>query len=102
MNQTQQPTTPGAAGLFAGFFPLIIIFLIFYFLIIRPQVKQTKRHQKMLAGLKKGDLVLTSGGIYGTIVNIKGNVIELKISENVKVKVNKNAISGVIDGTILE
>ena len=58
----------------AGFIPIIAIFAIFYFLVIRPQQKQTAEHKKMLGSLKKGDRVLTTGGLYGTVVNLKAAV----------------------------
>ena len=77
-------------------FPIAVIFIIFYVLIIRPQQKQVKEHQKMLDDLKKGDRVLTNGGIYGTIIGFKGNDIELKIAENVKVVAARSAISRVV------
>ena len=71
----------------------ILIFFIFYFLLIRPQKKQQDEHKKMVAGLKKNDDVITSGGIYGTIVNVKEHTIILKIDDNVKVEVQKNSIT---------
>ena len=79
-----------------GFFPLIVIFVIFYFFLIRPQQKKSKEHQNMVNALKKDDKIITSGGIYGTVVSVKGEVVEVKIAENVKVMVAKTAISTVI------
>ena len=77
-----------------GFFiPTIAIFLIFYFLVIRPQQKQQSEHKKMQEGLKKGDRVLTSGGVYGTVVSLRGPDVELKVAENVKLLVARSAIS---------
>ncbi|MFA5139476.1 MAG: preprotein translocase subunit YajC [Elusimicrobiota bacterium] len=77
-----------------GFFvPTIAIFLIFYFLVIRPQQKQMSEHKKMLEALKKGDRVLTSGGVYGTVVSLRGPDVELKVAENVKLLVARSAIS---------
>ena len=73
--------------------PIVAIFLIFYFLIIRPQQKQQKEHQKMLDALNKGDRVLTSGGVYGVIVGFRGSDVELKVADNVKVLVQRSAIS---------
>ena len=80
----------------ASFIPLIVIFFIFYFILILPQQRKMKEHQKMLEQLKKGDNVLLSSGIYGTITNVKGDVIEVKIAENVKINVLKSAVSQVI------
>ena len=79
-----------------GFFPLIVIFVIFYFFLIRPQQTKAKEHQNMVNALKKDDKVITSGGIYGTVTAVKGELIEVKIAENVKVQVSKSAISTVI------
>ena len=78
------------------FFPWILIFAIFYFLLIRPQQKKAKEHQKMLNNLKKGDKVLTSGGIYGVVVGIKPAIFELEIAEEVKIQVAKSAVSQVL------
>ena len=72
-----------------GFLPLVIIFVIFYFLLIRPQQKRAKEQKAMLDNLKKGDKVITSGGEYGVIEEVKGNTVILKIAENVKVKYGK-------------
>ena len=73
--------------------PIVAIFLIFYFLIIRPQQKQAKEHQKMLEALKKGDRVLTNGGLYGVVVGFRGEDVELKVAENVKLLVARSAIT---------
>ncbi len=76
--------------------PWILIFVIFYFLLIRPQQKRQKEHQKMLLTLKKGDRVVTNSGMFGTIVGIndKENIAVLKVSENVKIEFLKNSIAG--------
>lgn len=79
--------------------PILAIFLIFYFLIIRPQQKQAREHQKMLEALQKGDRVLTNGGLFGTIVGFRGDAVELKIAENVKVLVARSAISKLANET---
>ena len=75
--------------------PMAIIFAIFYFLIIRPQAKKQKEHQKMLGDLGKGDRIVTSGGIHGVVVGVKDDVIQVKIAENVRVDVNRSAIATV-------
>jgi len=72
--------------------PIALIFVIFYFLLIRPQKKSQKEHANMLSNLKKNDDVITSGGIYGTIVNIQDGVITLRIDDNVKIRVQQSAI----------
>ena len=74
-------------------FPIIAIFVIFYFLLIRPQKTKEKEHQKMLSGLNKNDEVVTSSGIHGTIVNVKDKTVILRIDENVKVEVEKNCVT---------
>jgi len=77
----------------ASLMPIIFIFGIFYFLLIRPQQKKQKEHQKMVSELKKNDEVVTSGGMHGTVVNVKDTTLTLKVDENVKVEVNKTAIA---------
>uniref|UniRef100_A0A7V0Z3E4 Preprotein translocase subunit YajC n=1 Tax=candidate division WOR-3 bacterium TaxID=2052148 RepID=A0A7V0Z3E4_UNCW3 len=72
--------------------PLILIFVVFYFLLVLPQQKRQKQHQKLLNSLKKGDRVITSSGIYGTIANVKDNIINLVIADGVKVDIDKNHI----------
>lgn len=96
----QQPSAgkqSGPAGIFTSFLPLIIIMFIFYFLLIRPQQKQKKIHNELLSKLKKGDKVITSGGIHGVVVGIndKESIVVLRIDENVKVEVSRAAISTV-------
>jgi preprotein translocase subunit YajC len=79
----------GQGGGLMGFLPLVIIFVIFYFLLIRPQQKRAKEQKAMLDNLKKGDKVITSGGAYGVIEEVKGNTVIVKVAENVKVKYGK-------------
>jgi len=74
-------------------FPLVLIFIIFYFLIIRPQRQKEKEHQKMLASLNKNDEVVTLAGIHGTIVNVKDKTLTLRIDENVKIEIEKNSVA---------
>ena len=76
-----------------GFLPLIIIFGIFYFLLILPQQRKQKSHQTMLESLKRGDRVVTIGGIFGKIVNIKGDIITVEIANQVRVEVARSGIS---------
>lgn len=72
--------------------PLVLIFVVFYFLLILPQQRRQKKHQKLLGTLKKGDRVVTSSGIYGTIVNVKERTVMLLIADGVKVEVEKGHI----------
>lgn len=74
-------------------FPFVLIIVVFYFFMIRPQMKRQKDLKKFREALKKGDKVLTTGGIYGVVIEIKGdNTIVIEIADNVKVKVDKSAI----------
>ena len=85
---------------FAQFVPLILIFVIFYFFLIRPQQKKVKEHKSMVAALKRGDEVITSGGIVGTIERVhEDDKIDLSISENVTVKVVKSTIQNLLTKT---
>ena len=85
------------ATMFSSLMPIVLIFVVFYFLLIRPQSKKQKEHQKTLDNLKKGDRVITASGIYGTVHEIQGNIVKLRISENVNVQMLKSAISAVIN-----
>jgi len=87
-----------AAGVSAGmgqlgqFIPLILIFVVFYFLLIRPQQKKAKEQQQFINNLKKGEKVLTSGGIYGRITGLTDTIVTLEIADNVKIKVSRSSI----------
>ena len=72
--------------------PIIVIFVIFYFLLIRPQKKAQEDHKKLISALKKNDEVVTTGGIHGTIVNVKDNTLILKIDDNVKMEIQKSSV----------
>jgi len=78
---------------FAQFLPLIILFGIFYFLIIRPQQKQQKEHQEMLEALKKGDKILTTGGLYGEIAKVEEDFVKIKLNDTTIVKLDKAFIT---------
>ncbi len=73
--------------------PIAAIFVIFYFLLIRPQQKQQKEHENMLKRLEAGDKILTTGGLYGTIVGFKGDDLEVQFAQNVKLTVARSAVS---------
>ena len=84
----------------AQFIPLILIFVIFYFFLIRPQQKRAKEHLEMVKGLKRGDEVITSGGIIGTVDRVlEDDTIEVMLADNVKVKVIKNTITSLLKKT---
>ena len=82
-----------AAGSIVSFLPLVLIFVVFYFLLIKPQQKERKRHEEMVKALAKNDEVVTSGGIHGTIVNVKETSVVLRVDENAKMEVDKFAIA---------
>jgi preprotein translocase subunit YajC len=88
----------GGGGGFLGFLPFILIIVIFYFLLIRPQAKRQKTLQKMLQSVKKGDEIVTSGGIYGQVVGVKGNdtVLIVKIDDNVKVELDRSSVGRIL------
>ncbi len=86
------PQSSAVSPLFQ-FFPLVLIFVIFYFLLIRPQKQKEKEHQKMLAGIDKNDQVVTLSGIHGTVVNVKEKTLILRIDENVKMEIEKNSVA---------
>jgi len=84
---------PGGGGI-VSFVPLILIFVIFYFLLIRPQQKKAKEHQAYLSNLKKGDGIVTSGGLHGEITGLTDTVVTLEIADNLRVKVSRQHILG--------
>jgi len=89
----------GQGGGLGAFLPLIIIFAIFYFLLIRPQQRKSKQHKQVLASLKKGDRVVSSGGLHGVITGLTDDIVTLEISPKVRVKVSRGYIAGIIGKT---
>lgn len=91
----------GAGAAFGSFIPLILIFMIMYFLLIRPQQKKVKEHQAMVSALRRGDQVVTQGGLIGKVTKVKDgeNEVEVEISDGVKVRVVQNTISQVMSKT---
>lgn len=87
-----QAQSPG--GMLGGLLPILLILVIFYFLLILPAQRRQKKTQEMLRSLKPGDKVITNGGIYGTIVGIEGDTVQLRIAEQIKIKVARSAIAG--------
>lgn len=88
--------SPGSAGGLASFIPLVLMFVIFYFLLIRPQQKKAKEHKEMIAAIKKGDRIITSGGIHGQITAVDDTTLTVEISDKVRVKLNRANVAGVI------
>ena len=99
MGPTQQQGGQGGGSALTGLLPLVLIFVIFYFLLIRPQQKRAKEHKRMLDAIKKGDKVITSGGIYGLVESVSDQTVVLKIAENVKVKFGKGYIATIRPAT---
>ena len=83
----------GAQG-FSAFVPLILIFVIFYFLLMRPQQKKAKHQREFLNNLKAGDRVITAGGLHGKITGLTDNIVTLEIADRVQVKVSRSQVSG--------
>ena len=88
----------GAGAGFASFIPLILIFAVFYFLLIRPQQRKAKEHQIYLSNLKKGEKVVTGGGIHGRITGLTDTIVTLEIADNVRVRISRGSIMGAADG----
>ena len=86
----------GQSAGFGAFVPLLIMFAIFYFLLIRPQQKKAKQHKELLGGLKKGDRVVSSGGLHGTVTGLTDDVVTMEIAPKVRVKVSRGSISGLM------
>ena len=86
----------GQSAGFGAFVPLLIMFAIFYFLLIRPQQKKAKQHKELLGGLKKGDRVVSSGGLHGTVTGLTEDVVTMEIAPKVRVKVSRGSISGLM------
>lgn len=89
--------TEGGPSLITSFIPILLLFVIFYFLLIRPQQKKQKQHQALVSNLRRGDKIVTNGGLYGSVVDVKDHVIVLKVADDVKVEIVKNAVATVIE-----
>jgi len=90
-----------ASGGLLSFLPLIVIFVIFYFLLIRPQMKRAKEHKQLVSQLSTGDEIVTNGGLLGKITKVGESFLTVELSENVQIKVQRHAISSVMPkGTI--
>jgi preprotein translocase subunit YajC len=92
----QQAATPSRTNPFSFFIMMGLIFVVFYVLVIMPSRKKQKKHQENVAQLKSGDKIVTSGGIYGTVMGTQKDKIELKIASNVKIDVSRNAVAVIL------
>jgi preprotein translocase subunit YajC len=96
MNAIALLQSAGGVAAIGQFLPIVAIGLVFYFLVIAPANKQRKKTAEMLSSLKKGDVVVTSGGIYGTVQGVEADYVYLKIADNVKVKVARSAVASIV------
>ena len=87
----------GSGSALIGFLPIVVIFLIFWFMIIRPQKKQQDKRKAMIESLKRDDRIVTSGGLFARVRDVKGDRVVATIAEGVKVEISKQAISGVLE-----
>ena len=94
--QTSQ--APSGPSTLVSFIPLILVFVIFYLLLIRPQQKKVKEQREMLGKLKKNDEVMTSGGIYGKVVALSDTVVTLEVAPNVRIRVSRPQIAALVKG----
>jgi preprotein translocase subunit YajC len=94
--QTGSPASMPGGGIGSFFVPLIFIFIIMYFVMIRPQKKRQEQQQKTIAALKTGDRVVTNAGIHGLISNVKETTVLVKVADNVKIEIDKSAITNVL------
>ncbi len=86
----------GGGGGFSSLIMMVVIFAIFYFILIRPQQKKMKEHKKMVEDLKKGDRIITAGGMYATVENTTPDTLTVKIAEGVKVKITRSSVGAVV------
>ena len=90
----QAPAAPSPG--FGSFIPFIFIFVIMYFVLLRPQMRRQKDQQRLVAALKTGDRVVTNAGIHGLISNVKDSTVIVKVADNVKIEMEKSAIANVV------
>lgn len=86
----------GGGGTFGALIPLILMFAIFYFLLIRPQQKKSKQHKELLSSLRKGDRIVSSGGLHGVITGLTDDAVTMEIAPKVRVKLSRNAVGAVL------
>ena len=92
----QAPAAPAAPNPIGSFVPIILIFIIMYFVLFRPQMRRQKEQQRLVSSLKTGDRVVTNAGIHGMISNVKDRTVIVKIAENVKIEMEKSAVATVL------
>ncbi len=94
--QSEAASSVAKPSLLESMFPFLIVFAIFFFLVIRPQTKKSKEHTGFVANLKKGDKILTSSGIYGTVEGITEKFADISIAEDVRIKILKSQVAGYV------
>ena len=95
----QAATSPGGAGALVNILPFVLVFAIMYFLMIRPQQRKVKEHRAMVEALRRGDQVVTSGGLIGKVTKVADSEVEVELAPNVKVRVVRSTISQVVSKT---
>ena len=95
----QAAGAPGGAAAFAQFVPLLLVFVIMYFLILRPQQKKMSQHRAMVEALKKGDTVVTQGGLIGKVIAVRDDELDVEIAQGVKVRVLRGTVAQVLTRT---
>jgi len=96
MSAQQAPAGPPRGNMLTALLPFVLVFGIFYLLIILPQRKKQKKHQDMVNALKPGDRIITTGGIFGTVMGVQPDRIELKVAANVKIDITKSAVGAIL------
>jgi preprotein translocase subunit YajC len=99
MSQSGGAAGQGQGGIAGSLVPLILMFVIFYFLLIRPQQKKSKEHQSMINSLRKGDRIITTGGLYGRITGISDQTLTVEIADRVRVKVARGNVAALAQAT---
>jgi len=96
LQQAAPGPRPAQGNMLTALIPFLLVFVVFYLLIIMPTRRKQKKHQDLVNNLKPGDRVITSGGIFGTVMGVQPDKIELKISANVKIDITKSAIGAIL------
>jgi preprotein translocase subunit YajC len=94
--QAPAPAAPGASGGLLSILPFVFIFVIMYYVMLRPQMKRQKEAARLVSALKTGDRVITSSGIHGLISNVKDTTVIVKVADNVKLEMEKTAVTNVV------
>lgn len=97
--QAPAPASPGAGGGLLGLLPFVFMFIIMYYVMIRPQMRRQKEQAKLVSALKTGDRVVTASGIHGLISNVKDTTVIVKVADNVKIEMEKTAVTNVVKTT---